>query len=72
MWDFSSIVLCFTYIILSHTKQQTIPMSCFLGSLVITLEVEIEQRGDGDLINDGDRGSEIKHPVFCLRSSTHP
>lgn len=47
MWDLSSIVLCFIYFILSHTKQQTIPMSCFLGSLVITLKVEIEQRGMG-------------------------
>ena len=38
----SSITSCFVYIILSHTKQQRIPVSSFLESFVITLEAGTE------------------------------
>ena len=42
----SSVISIFIYIIiLSHTKQQRIPLSFFLDSFVITLEAAIEERG---------------------------
>ena len=41
----SSIVSQFFHVIVSHTKQQRIPMSCFLESFVITLAIGIEAVG---------------------------
>ena len=45
----SSIISCFIYVILSHSKQQAIPVSWSLESFVITLEGGIEERrGDAN------------------------
>ena len=48
----SSIISYFIYIILSHSKQQRIPVSWSLESFVITLEAGIEELG-GMLISGG-------------------
>ena len=47
----SSIASCFTYIIVSHTKQQRILLSWFLESFVITLEARIVDRREKILQN---------------------